>query len=112
MVKGEAVPHREPANVREATVLFELVRALTRAGEFNAQDQAPPNAILWTDKDRQWEPLMPRLREILPALLALGPYTPGERTGPAIWLKCMLAMARFRSRTGPRGRYRSCICRV
>jgi len=87
----EVAPHREPTNVREATVLFELVRALTRAGEYNAQDQARPDAILWTDKDRQWEPLMPRLREILPALLALGPYTPGERTGPAIWLKCMLA---------------------
>jgi hypothetical protein len=90
IVRDEAASHRKPTNVREGTVLFELVRALTRAGEYNAQDQAPPDAILWTDKDSQWAPLVPRLRGILPALLTLGPYAPGEQTGPAIWLKCML----------------------
>jgi hypothetical protein len=78
------------APLREGSVLFELVRALTRAREYNAQDQTPPDAILWTDKDRQWEPLAPRLRGTLPEFLALGPYAPDKRTGPAIWLKCML----------------------
>jgi hypothetical protein len=52
-----------------------------------------PAAILWTDKDRQWEPLLPRLRQLLPQLLTLGAYDPASRTGPAIWLKCMLARA-------------------
>ncbi len=83
-------PETPAAPLREGTVLFELVRELRRAGEYNAQDQAPPDAILWTDKDSQWEPLAPRLREALPELLTLGPYAPCERTGPAIWLKCML----------------------
>ncbi len=86
-----AAPQREPTNLREGTVLFELVRALRRASEYNAQDQTRPDVILWTDKDRQWEPLAYRLREALPELLTLGTYAPRERTGPAIWLKCMLA---------------------
>ena len=76
--------------VRGGTVLFELLRALRHAGEYNAQDQSAPAAILWTDKDRQWEPLAPRLREALPQFLILGPYAPGERTGPAIWIRCMI----------------------
>jgi hypothetical protein len=76
--------------VREGTVLFELLRALERAGEYNAQDQAGPAAILWTDGDRQWEPLAPRLAEALPQFMTLGPYAPSERTGPAIWIKCMI----------------------
>src|SRR3989442_1285468 len=76
--------------MRGGTVLFELLRALEHAGEYNAQDQSAPAAILWTDKDRQWEPLAPRLREALPQFLILGPYAPGERTGPAIWIRCMI----------------------
>src|SRR6266436_9014779 len=76
--------------VRGGTVLFELLRALKHAGEYNAQDQSAPAAILWTDKDRQWEPLTPRLREALPQFLILGPYASGERTGPAIWIRCMI----------------------
>ncbi len=77
-------------SVRGGTVLFELLRALERAGEYNAQDQVAPAAILWTDKDRQWEPVAPRLREALPYFLILGPYAPDERTGPAIWIRCMI----------------------
>lgn len=76
--------------VREGTVLFELLRALVRAGEYNSQDQSGPAAILWTDVDRQWERLVPRLRAALPQFLTLGPYAPGERTGPAIWIRCMI----------------------
>src|SRR3989442_10206139 len=79
--------------VRGGTVLFELLHALERAGEYNAQDQAAPAAILWTDKDRQWEPLVPRLRAALPQFLILGRYAPDERTGPAIWIRCMIERA-------------------
>lgn len=78
------------AAVREGTVLFELLGVLARAGEYNAQDQVAPTAILWTDKERQWEALASRLREALPYFLTLGPYVPGERRGPAIWIKCMI----------------------
>lgn len=80
----------EAKSVREGTVLAEVLRALDRAAEYNAQDQEAPAVILWTDKDRQWEPLAPRLRAALPQLLTLGPYVPAERTGPAIWIKCVI----------------------
>ena len=63
---------------------------LRHASDYNKADQTPPVAVLWTDKDRQWEPLLPRLQSEVP-LLTLGPYDPSARTGPAIWLRCMIA---------------------
>lgn len=73
-----------------ATFLEALVAALHRAGSYNRNDQVAPAAVLWTDRERQWEPLLPRLRERLP-LLTLGPYQPERRTGPAYWIRCMVA---------------------
>lgn len=78
-------------SVSPGTVLDELLRALGRARAHNPDDQVPPAAILWTDKEGQWEPLAPRLRDALPEFLTLGEYDPPNRTGPAIWLRCMMA---------------------
>lgn len=72
------------------TFLDALADALQRASRYNKNDQVPPAAVLWPDRECQWEPLMPRLRERLP-LLTLGSYTPEARTGPAYWLRCMIA---------------------
>ncbi len=76
-----------------STVLDELVQALDRASAYNAQDQVAPDAVLWTDKERQWEAVIQWLGEARPGLLALGPYAPEVRSGPAIWLRCMLERA-------------------
>ncbi|MFZ1596661.1 MAG: hypothetical protein WAW26_12460, partial [Anaerolineae bacterium] len=57
------------------TLLDALTAALARAGQYNKNDQCPPAAILWPDKERQWEPLLPVLRSRLP-LLTLGDYAP------------------------------------
>ena len=51
---------------------------------------ADPVALLWTDADGQWRPLLAQLRSALPQLYALGPYDPQSRTGPVIWLKCIV----------------------
>ena len=51
---------------------------------------AAPAAILWTDADGQWQGLLPALKAALPQLCALGAYAPAERTGPVIWLKCIV----------------------
>ena len=67
-----------------------LVERLQAAAAYNRLNQTPPVAILWPDKEAQWESLAPRLRQTLP-LLTLGPYDPQTRTGPAIWLRCMVA---------------------
>lgn len=51
---------------------------------------APPAALLWTDADGQWKPLIPMLLKAVPELYMLGPYAPEERQGPVIWLKCIV----------------------
>ena len=49
-----------------------------------------PIALLWTDTDGQWRPLVPALRNLLPQLYVLGDYEPANHAGPAIWLKCIV----------------------
>ncbi len=75
-----------------ATLLDALAATLLGAGDFNKNDQTPPAAILWPDKERQWEPLLPALRLRLP-LLTLGSYDPDARSGPAIYLRSVIAGA-------------------
>jgi hypothetical protein len=72
------------------TLLDALLEALQRAGTYNRNDQAAPAAVLWPDKERLWEAIVPRLRARLP-LLTFGRYAPAERSGPAYWLRCMIA---------------------
>ncbi len=73
-----------------ATVREELVGALRSASEHNRSDVVAPAAVLWTDKGRHWESVVPGLREDVP-LLTLGGYEPEALTGPAIWLRCVIA---------------------
>jgi len=51
---------------------------------------AEPVALLWTDADGQWLPLIPALQAAIPELYVLGAYKPEERTGPVIWLRCIV----------------------
>lgn len=67
-----------------------LISSLRRAGQYNSEIQAAPCCILWTDEERQWEPVIPSLLASVPELLALGAYEPERRQGPAIWLRCAL----------------------
>src|SRR5258708_38169998 len=73
------------------TVFDALVDSLREAAVFNKDDVVPPAAVLWTDEKREFDRLLPRLRLTLPIVLTLGPYDPATRTGPAIWLRCVLA---------------------
>lgn len=50
----------------------------------------PPAALLWTDADGQWAPLIPALQKVLPQLYVLGAYAPENRHGPVIWLRCIV----------------------
>ena len=72
------------------TFLDRLIEALETACDYNKQDQDPPAAVIWPDKDRQWEMLLPRLQERLP-IFTLGPYAPDVRSGPAYWFRCIIA---------------------
>ena len=73
------------------TVLSRLTELLVKAATGNSHTTAPAIAVLWTDKDRQWESALGMLRRSIPSLLTLGSYDPESRTGPAIWLKCAIA---------------------
>ncbi|UXA52320.1 BREX-1 system phosphatase PglZ type B [Xanthomonas prunicola] len=72
-------------------VIEHLVKTLRDSAIFNPEVQVAPSCILWPDKDRQWEAMIPRLQSELAELLVLGDYTPENRTGPAIWLRCVIA---------------------
>ncbi len=75
----------------ESSVLDAVVASLQKAADFNSDDAVAPAAILWPDEKREWEGLVPRFRVALPHFLVLGPYDTGTCTGPAIWLRCVLA---------------------
>lgn len=49
-----------------------------------------PAALLWADADKQWAALVERLQTALPHLFVLGTYDAAKRTGPAIWLRCVV----------------------
>lgn len=75
------------------TVIESLVRSLEAAAKFNPNDVVHPYAVLWTDHDAQWQPVIPQLRRLLPQLLTFGDYEPEIRSGPAIWLRSVVDRA-------------------
>ena len=74
------------------TPLDHLARSL-RARASTPTGQATPAAILWTDPKAEWRALLPAALTHIPELLALGEYRPKHRTGPAIWLRCVVDRA-------------------
>jgi hypothetical protein len=80
------------ANLKSETVLDELIAALRQAAaEFNSSDETAPAVVLWPDPGAEWAPLLPDLLARVPELFLLGPLEPATRSGPAIWLRCVLA---------------------
>jgi hypothetical protein len=78
-----------PGSRTETTLVSSLAERL-RACRLTSQGIAPPAAILWTDPGREWTPILGDLRAELPELLTLGDFDPESRTGPAIWLRCVV----------------------
>ena len=68
-----------------------LIKSIRSASDYNPDVQVKPACILWPDKARQWEAVIPRLQKEIPELLVLGDFDPSTRTGPAIWLRCVIA---------------------
>ena len=73
------------------TPLDALERAFDQAATYNERSRVAPAAVLWPDENEEWTRLLPHLRERFPQLLTLGEYDPEKKSGPAIWLKCMIA---------------------
>ncbi len=54
---------------------------------------AAPAAVLWPDPDRQWQKVVPSLRDNVQGLLTLGDFEPDASRGPSIWLKTVVGGA-------------------
>lgn len=67
-----------------------LVQEVRASAAYNSNVQVAPSVILWTDKLRQWESALPLLQAAMPELIVLGDYAPERKTGPAIWIKCVV----------------------
>jgi len=73
------------------TILDNLIEQVRAAAHVNLKTHAKPAAILWTDKDCQWQSAMALLKQHLPELVELGYYNSEARIGPAVWVKCAVA---------------------
>src|SRR6266540_4114966 len=71
------------------TVLERVLDLLERGGRATP-DHEPPAALLWPDPDREFAGIIPRIASAMP-LVTLGAYEPEVRTGPGIWVRCVLA---------------------
>jgi hypothetical protein len=76
-------------NSATATVLDRLVEHL-RARDVAADGQERPAAILWTDPKAEWHPLVDLMQARVEELLVLGSYRPEVRSGPAVWIRCLV----------------------
>jgi len=74
-------------------VLDALMNAVRSASDYNHEAQSRPASILWPDGERQWEKTVARLQVDMPELFVLGDFNAARRTGPAIWLRCVVARA-------------------
>ena len=79
-----------PDNQSKVTVIEALAASLAGAARHNPNDTDAPVAVLWSDPNALWQPVIPHLRRLMPQLLVLGEFDPELRTGPAIWLRCMI----------------------
>ena len=82
--------HVPAADRSAATVIEALAASLAGAARHNPNDTDPPAAVLWSDPSMTWQPVIPHLRRLMPQLLVLGEFDPEHRTGPSIWLRCMI----------------------
>ena len=71
------------------TVLDRLVAGL-RAKAAPLDGEARPAAVLWTDPREEWRPLVDVLLQSVEECVVLGDYAPARRTGPAVWLRCVV----------------------
>lgn len=67
-----------------------LINSLRDASKFDSGNLVAPVAVLWPDPEKQWVAIIEMLQQEMPELLVLGNYEPEKKTGPAIWLKCMV----------------------
>ena len=71
------------------TVLDRLL-ASVRAKAAPLDGETRPAAVLWTDPREEWRPLVDLLLQNVDECVVLGDYAPARRTGPAVWVRCVV----------------------
>jgi hypothetical protein len=67
-----------------------LINSIRNAAQYNSNVEVKPACILWTDGDEFWKEIILDLQEEMSELYILGKYNPKKKTGPAIWLRCIV----------------------
>ena len=75
---------------KDTRTLLDALKDSLAASSRSSEGMASPVAVLWTDAGGQWASLLPTLRAALPYFYTFGKYDPETRTGPSIWLKCIV----------------------
>lgn len=74
------------------TVGQELAAALRSVAKAYAPgDQVAPCVVLWADPENLWAGVVPDLLSLVPEMYQLGSYDQQQRSGPALWLRCIEA---------------------
>ena len=94
-----------------ADMVLDRLIADLRARAALLDGQARPVAILWTDPKREWLPLVDLLLQNIDEYLVLGDYAPARRTGPAVWVRCVVD-GRSTSPLCPTAAHPSSTCRA
>lgn len=76
--------------LNQSSTLLDALTASLAASTRSPEGVAEPVALLWTDADGQWRPLVPALQKACSHFYVLGTYDAACRAGPAIWLKCVV----------------------
>ncbi len=76
--------------LNQSSTLLDALTASLAAATRSPEGVAEPVALLWTDADGQWRPLVPALQKACSHFYVLGTYDAACRAGPAIWLKCVV----------------------
>ncbi|MET3808550.1 hypothetical protein ABIB25_005579 [Nakamurella sp. UYEF19] len=73
------------------TLLGHIVESIRRSAAYDPDRETAPVTILWSDPERVWESVIHLLRDELP-VLTLGVRDIVTATGPALWVRAVLAV--------------------
>ena len=79
---GDVSPAAGLRRMSSTTVVERLASSLEAAADHNPNDAVKPAAILWTDPDSRWQPIIPQLLPLMPHLLSSASTIPPTAADP------------------------------
>ncbi len=73
------------------TIREHLKKSIRSAYTYNPDTEVPPVCILWPDRERLWEGVVPALQKSMEELFIFGEYQPDLRSGTSLWIRCQVA---------------------